>query len=97
LRFRVVILTNVSEVPDLCECLSNGNLGALVAEVGGRDLGGEEELVAGELGVEEALSGGGFVAVGDGGVDLVGCGISICSCVVTMVPGIMDLRHRSAG
>jgi len=44
-------LTNVTEIPNLSKCLSNGNLGTLIAKVGGRNLGGKEELVAWELGV----------------------------------------------
>jgi len=72
------MLTNVSEIPNLCECFSNGDFGTLVAEVGGRNLGGEEELVTGELGVEKTLGRRSLVAVGDGGVDLVRLRFSIC-------------------
>jgi len=68
--FKIIILTNVPEVPNLSERFSDGDLGTLVAEVGGRDLGGEEELVARELGVEKALGSRSLVTVRNGRVDL---------------------------
>jgi len=67
------MLTNVSEIPNLSECLGNGNLGTLITEVGGWDLGGKEELVTREFGVEKALGRRSLVAVGNGGVDLGKC------------------------
>ena len=79
------MLTNVSKIPNLSECFSNGDLGTLVTEVGRWNLGGEEELVTGELGVEKTLGGRSLVTVGNGGVDLLKCSFSICSFERSMV------------
>jgi len=89
------MLTNVSKIPNLSECLSNGDLGTLVAEVGGWDLGGEEELVAGELGVEKTLGRRSLVTVSNRGVDLLKCSFSICLFERLIGGGLCDLRGGS--
>jgi hypothetical protein len=64
---RARILTKIA---NLLKCLGNGSFCLFIAEASGRNLGGEEELIASYSGGEETSGGGLFVAVGDGGVDV---------------------------
>jgi hypothetical protein len=59
-----------TEVSNLLKSLSDSCLGLFVAEARGRNFGGEEELVAGDLGGDEACCGGLLITVRDGGVDV---------------------------